>query len=789
MLRTCTILATGALVMATPAHASDMVISAPAGPAGDVALVIARQMGISIVIADPAVASRRVPAMRGKLSPRQAVERLARAADARVIAAGESGWRLVAAPARRPPAIAPRARPHPAPAPFVLPPPEKAPDIIVTASKRDTRLADYAGEPAMIDGATLQFGGVSGTDRIVQNVAAVTSTHLGSGRNKLFIRGIADSSFTGPTQSTVGMYLGDLRINYNAPDPDLRLSDMGSVEVLEGPQGTLYGAGSIGGIIRLVPNAPDLGSVAGSGQIGGSLTQHGAPGGDISLMANLPVKRDRAALRVVLDAESQGGYIDRPLVDRDDVNHTDIAGGRATLRVDLGGDWTVDLIGVGQRTRGDDSQYADRSGPPLSRSSVVAEGFSADYGQGQLVVSGKLGAVHLRSSTGIVGQKVTERYDATRLDGPPRLFVQSNHSRMIANETRLWQPLGDRFGWLVGASFTHNRTQLDRTIGPPDAQMPTVGVENIVDEFTGYGEASLRIYPGLIATAGGRWTHSTLGGAGQGVPRDLALARAEITARRTESIFLPSASLLAQVLPETALYLRYQQGFRPGGLAVSGDFVQRYRNDRIGTVEFGVRHGQQGSGPGDVSASISFTDWRDIQADFIDASGLPTTANVGDGHIWTGTLSGGLRVDPHLRIDAALVYNQSRVTEPSFAMLPMLVRLDEVPNIARVGGRVGFDYARPVGNGLTLTAQGWARYVGRSRLGVGPELGARQGDYFDSGLTARIGSASFGVSASVTNIADTVGNRFALGTPFALGRDQLTPLRPRTLRIGLDASF
>ena len=122
-------------------------------------------------------------------------------------------------------------------------------------------------------------------------------------------------------------------------------------------------------------------------------------------------------------------------------------------------------------------------------------------------------------------------------------------------------------------------------------------------------------------------------------------------------------------------------------------------------------------------------------------------------------------------------------------MLPMLVRLDEVPNIARVGGRVGFDYARPVGNGLTLTAQGWARYVGRSRLGVGPELGARQGDYFDSGLTARIGTARFGVSASLTNIADTVGNRFALGTPFALGRDQLTPLRPRTLRIGLDGSF
>jgi outer membrane receptor protein involved in Fe transport len=70
------------------------------------------------------------------------------------------------------------------------------------------------------------------------------STQLGPGRNKLFIRGVADSSFTGPTQATVGQYLGDVRLNYNAPDPDLNLYDIARVEVVEGPQGTLYGAGS-----------------------------------------------------------------------------------------------------------------------------------------------------------------------------------------------------------------------------------------------------------------------------------------------------------------------------------------------------------------------------------------------------------------------------------------------------------------------------------------------------------------------------------------------------------------
>src|SRR5690606_13526601 len=150
-------------------------------------------------------------------------------------------------------------------------------------------------------------------------------------------RGIADSSFTGPTQSTVGQYLGDLRLSYNAPDPDLRLSDMQRVEILEGPQGTLYGAGSLGGIIRLVPNMPEMGVSYGSASVGGTLTQHGAGGVDGSSTVNLPLLNSgAAALRVTIDASSEGGYIDKPLLGKEDVNRTQIMGGKAIVRVDLG---------------------------------------------------------------------------------------------------------------------------------------------------------------------------------------------------------------------------------------------------------------------------------------------------------------------------------------------------------------------------------------------------------------------------------------------------------------------
>lgn len=801
-----------ALAAGAPAQAQGIAVSAPPGRAGESAAAIARQTGTSIV-ADSAVASRAVPAIRGHLTPSEAVARLARAARARAVQVGSGAWRLVplgpsanARGLRVTPEPAPRATTRSAPVAEAL-----GPEIVVIGSKRDMPLVDYAGQAELIEGEELTFGGVGGTDKIMQRVPTVSSTYLGTGRNKLFIRGIADSSFTGPTQSTVGQYLGDLRLSYNAPDPDLRLSDLARVEVLEGPQGTLYGAGSLGGIIRLVPNEPRPGIIEGSAMVGASATQHGGLGGDGSVTANLPAIGDSTALRVTVNAETQGGYIDKPVLGRRDVNRTGIYGGRAAFRYEAAPEWTVDLIGVAQRTDGRDSQYADREGPPLTRSAQVAEGFDADFAQGQFVITGAFGNVRFKTSTGITGQQLEERYDATLPDSEPRVFTQRNATEMVANETRLWRPLGERTGWLLGASFTHNRTRLTRTLGPPDAQGAVTGVTNVVDEVTVYGEASVRLAGALVATGGGRFTRTRLNGEGEDVERAMALAFADITASRTEEVFLPSASLSAKVLPDTTLYVRYQEGFRPGGLAIAGDFVAQFRNDSLATLELGARHGRAGTGPFDLAFSIAHTRWRDIQADFIDSAGFPSTANIGDGRIWTATFAAGVALTPSLRIDGGLTWNDGRIDEPPAFVLQniaqvgsivpgftgrledlpakLLERITEIPNIARFAGRIGLDYRHPVGRDLDLTAQGWANYVGRSRLGVGPELGELQGDYVDTGLALRVGREALGLTLTVTNLADAQGNRFALGTPFAVGRDQITPLRPRTVRIGIDASF
>ena len=789
------------LVAAAPAAAGTLTVALPAGSVGQQVMALGRVTRISVVVPDPRLWARRVPGLPAGMRVEAALALIARHAGARVEAVGPNSWRLV--PQQT---AATTAQPlRPLRARRSDRPPETNADIVVTASKRDTTRDHFAGQFARVAGRDLEFGGAGGTERLADRLTSVASTYLGAGRNKLFIRGIADSSFTGPTQATVGQYFGDLRLSYNAPDPDLRLADLAAVEVLEGPQGTLYGAGSLGGLIRLVPNAPDPSRFSGSATIGGSATTHGAPGADTQLVANIPVVLDRLAIRVVANASSEGGYIDKPLLGRTDVNRTRIEGGRAAAHLDIAAGWSVDLIGIGQRIRGADSQYADRDGRPLSRSAPVTEGFSADFGQGQIVLSGGFGDMRFRSTSGITAHDLMERYDATAPGEPVRLFAQANRTRMQANETRLWSSRADGSGWLAGFSYVHNRTRLTRLYGAPDALLPTTGVVNGIAETTVYGEGSVRLLPGLLTTGGLRVTRSVLDGEGADIAQRVTLAQLATTAQRAQTIMLPSASALFELTPQVQMFLRYQQGFRPGGLAIEGDFVRRFRNDHVATIETGLRSGRPGADRFDAALTLAHTSWRDIQADFIDGSGLPSTANIGDGELWTIEATAGARLTKALRIEGAVSFNDSRIDEPSSARLFDLVgtlaadpavtraqlaaRLSQIPNIARITARAGAVYTQQLAGTKDIKIDGWVRYVGSSRLGVGPVLGQSQGSYLDSGVTARLGLGALGVTAGITNLADIRGNRFALGTPFTTGRDQVTPLRPRTLRLGLDAAF
>jgi outer membrane receptor protein involved in Fe transport len=777
---------------AAQAAAQRQPIDVRAGRLGDAIIALGQQTGSSIGVRDPALAARRVPAVRGRLGPEEALRKLLAGSGTRAVTLGPRTFLVVAAPRAQPKRRAAPKRPPPRP----LPPPrpeavadvEPQPEIIVTGSRRALALSAYPGTATLLDGDDPLLAGVRGSEALVERVPGVTSTHLGPGRNKLFLRGIADSSFNGPTQATVGQYVGETRLNYNAPDPDLRLHDIRRIEILQGPQGTLYGAGALGGVVRVLPNAPDTVAASASAALGASLTRHGDASADGAAVLNLPLVSGAVALRLSGYAETEGGYIDDLQRGLRDVNRTRIWGGRAALRAETASGWTVDLALTAQRIRGEDAQFADRDAPPLSRRSPLAQDYRNKYALADVTISRDWGDLHLVSATGIVRQSLLEHYDSTQAGGPPTLFAQSSRIQMISSDTRLWRQSPSGAGWLFGASLVSNRARQERALGSPGALRPITGVRNGVREATLYGEASVALAEDLILTGGGRITHSRLSGAALDVPLSIATMLRAVSAERAETSFLPSVALSARPLEGLSLFARYQHGFRPGGLAVTGDIVHRFRNDQVATAEGGLRFARPGLGGFDIAASAAFTRWKNIQADVIDFSGLPTTANIGDGRIYTLDLRLGWRPFPGLSLDLGAVLNRSRVTNP----VPTIIISPSapLPNVARLNARFGAEYHAALLPGADLRFAGSARYVGKSRLGIGPVLGEPQGGWLDTRLSAELDLGTHSLSLIVSNLLDEKGNRFAFGSPFTLvDRRQTTPLRPRTVRLGWEVRF
>ena len=761
------------------------------------AFAIGRQGGISIAFRDSSLMKRPAPAIRGTMEPAVALAKLAKASGLQLQKVGPNSYLLLAAAAPR--AASPKKpKLHLASAP-VNPPAEgeeaPPPEVIVTASKRDTPSPRFAGQWTRIDGDVFAPLGIAGAEAIEARTVGFSSTHLGAGRNKLFIRGIADSSFSGPTQSPVGQYFGDMRTGYSGPDPDLKLVDMQSIEVLEGPQGTLYGSGALGGIVLLKPNTPVFNELSGSAASGASVTWHGDPGYDLSGVLNAPIT-DSSALRLVGYRGREGGYVDNIATGDHDINDVEVTGGRATFTAEVRPGWFVDLAGIGQNIEGDDSQYADRDGKDLSRNSLVDQPFSSDFTLGAFVLRKDDGSVRFRSTTGFSRQEVDENFDASS-DEQARQLRQHSRARAFSNETRVWRPMEDGYGWLVGFSSIAHRYRVSRELAQDGMDADLSGTENKVRETTFFGEFAYELSPKIEASVGARYTWSSLKGTGSHLS-PLAMVRlAEEDAKRTEHRFLPSAALLARPIDKLTVYLRYQQGFRPGGLSIANDVVRAYRNDRLGTAEAGFRYGRPDRDRIDLQGSVTLSRWTDIQADFLDASGLPVTANIGDGRVWTVSLNGGAQLTPDLRIEAGFAWNDGKVTRPTTEFLTMVAgpsdASDEdsmrIPNIARIVARGAIDWRREIGNGRSFEANAYARYVGRSRLGVGTHLGEEQGDYVDSGMVLRLADDQKAVSLSVTNLTDEVGNRFAFGAPVATSADQITPLRPRTVRLGFELTF
>ncbi|TCM20897.1 outer membrane receptor protein involved in Fe transport [Novosphingobium sp. PhB165] len=779
-------------VCIAPALAGEIrAFSVPAGRLSDGLITLAQQGGISIVLGDPKLDSLRTRGLSGRYEVADALRRLLAGSGYDAVFIDARTVRLV----RRPPA------PHAARAPDrvpVVPPHSRpvletsGPDIVVTATKQRIGLADYPASVAVVEPTReeLARAGGRGTGYILGKLPELSSTNLGPGRNKIFIRGIADSSFNGTSQATISQYLGDLRLIYSAPDPDLALHDITRVEVLEGPQGTLYGAGTLGGIIRLVPTPPDPNGWSAEGAFGLRFTQKGEPGGDGALVANVPIVARKLALRTVVYRTVDGGYIDDARRGLSDINRNSSTGLRATLRWQPDAAWTADLTLVGQNLNSRDGQYTLRGEPDLTRSSYIAQPFDNDYRLIGLTVSRDWDRMQLVSATGYARQSIDTVFDATVDPDEIRKYEEDIGVRLFSHETRLTGQWGTRGTWLAGVSLLHNTDHAARSLGAPDAPEPLSSVSNVTLDAAVFGEVGVPLGRTFQLTLGGRYSYvrqtSEFMGSDNSNPEDI-----DYEPLRRQKRFLPSAALAWKPRAGLLLYGRYQQGYRPGGLQVTGSATDpsadRFVSDRIETMEVGLRFGMEKGARLSGSLAASVARWRDIQADLVGVDGLPYIANIGSGRVRNVALSLAWHPVDALSFEAAGFLNSSNLSDPA----PGFDNVDDrdLPNIADEGWRTAVKYTHGFG-WANLTADAALRYVGHSKLAIVAPFALGQGRYYDLSMGARLGFGRWGLSLDIDNALDQRGNTFAFGNPFTVADGlQQTPMRPRSVRLGVDATF
>ncbi|UVO49684.1 TonB-dependent receptor [Sphingomonas sp. SUN019] len=771
-------------VVPAPCCAADGVQFQIAGGRLDAALIsLAEQARIGIDASDPGLAAIRSLPVRGAMPVRAALERLLARSGYTYVFVTSGTVRIVRARALR-------ARARPPPRHQALPPPVQD-DIIVTGSKQGTALDRFGGAVKVLELTSADAGrfGMRGSEVILDRLPILASTGLGPGRNKLFIRGVADSSFNGPSQSIIGQYLGDVRLTFDAPDPDLQLVDIARVELLEGPQGTLYGTGSLGGILRLVPTPPDTAKISVATTAGVSSTAHGGWGWDTSGMVNLPIVRDRLALRAVGYASRDAGYIDDLRRRLSNINSTTIRGGRATVLLEAGESWQIEIGGVFQDIAVRDGRYAVRGGPPLTRRSRLAQPFDNDYRLLHATVRKQWDSMELVAATSLVNHALETRFDASGFRGArgPQIYVEDAHIKMLSQEIRLSQPDFRGEGWVIGSSFVHDINRVARDLGRPAEPKRLSTVRNQTDEIALFGQYGQPLTQRLLATIGGRLTYSRLRGSFSG-----AVVNQTIEADRRDARALPTLALTWRSTEKLLLYARYQEGFRAGGLGTTAFGAKpagrRLVSDSVNAVEAGFRWGRRGADRIALEAAVSHTTWNDIQADLVDRFGLPFTTNLGDGRIDGVEVEGWWRATPLLDFDLAVFVNKSALSSP----VQEFAAADErtLPNIPDNGARAAVHFRSELSRTLAFSMTAAIRYSGESQLGVGSPVEGQQGDIAEAALGARLAFRDFGVTLDVSNIANARGNRFSFGNPFTLAEGrQVTPLRPRTVRMGLSANF
>ncbi len=438
-------------------------------------------------------------------------------------------------------------------------------EIVVTAQKRQENLQNVPISIQVLGTKKLDQLDVANFNDFTKFLPSVAFQTVQPGETEVYIRGVVsggDGNHSGPLPS-VGVYLDEQPVTTIGGTLDVHIYDIARIEVLAGPQGTLYGASSEAGTIRIITNKPEIGKWAGALDAELNTVDHGGVGGKVEGFLNVPIN-DSMAGRVVGWYQKTAGYIDNVpgtrtfLPDpntgvsivknnaafvKNNYNDVNTIGGRAALKIDLDDNWTAEPTVFGQSEINHGSFGFDPRTGDLKVQHFAPEYYHDRFVQAALTVTGKVGNFDLTYAGAYLDRVIhssadytdyAEQYDslyagaggiasyfyfhdnAGKTIDPSQTIVGADHFTKLSQELRLASPANAPFR-VVGGLFYQLQTHLihqDYQVANLATNLSVNGhpgtlwltqQDRVDRDYAIFGEASWDVVPSVTLTGGGRF--------------------------------------------------------------------------------------------------------------------------------------------------------------------------------------------------------------------------------------------------------------------------------------------
>ncbi len=705
--------------------------------------------------------------------------------------------------------------------------------VVVTSNKRDQKLQDVPASITAETGTALERRGATQLADIIQTTAGLTNAGSGGGNSTdLTIRGVTTGGL-GLKQSTVALLFDDIPVDpalLSQSATNLRTVDVERVEVLRGPQGTLFGSGSLSGAIRFITNKPDLNAWTASGELTGAKTRDGASTGFGNVVLNAPIVPGTLGVRAVGYDFYEGGWVDNIRTNQDNVNANRTKGGRVEFEGRPADRLTVTLTGAYQDSHdlgAGESLYVQPAGSS-SNDQVTNLRKSTDLDVVSKIVN--LGVRYDLPSVSLFSSSTVIRRDTLQLDdsgfyndylalafGVPPLFGASapatnqNHQRIFTQEIRASSRGEGPWKWTLGAFYLNASLDGGQVIDSPTLRQIT-GTGTLADltssgrqaESSIFGETTYTLANQWDLTAGLRVSHTDIKSStdSRGVlftgtldPRVIV----NTSIKQSDTTEDPRFSVAYRFNPDLTVYATAARGHRVGGpnltAGLGGPGIPTsYNADSLWNYETGVKSRLFG-GRLQVSAAAYYIDWSDIQAALV-ANSVNYTGNAGSAGIYGLEVEAVAKPLAWLEVGGSGSLSHSALTK-------------DVPNLTRVTGVVGVASgdALPGAPNFKLSAftqattsildhTAYARitdnYIGSEYTDFG-HRGTRYGAFNTVDVRAGVFVRPFEIAVFIDNLTDSGGAR-AASDPLLVGpivaSDQVAyRIRPRTAGLTLRGYF